>query len=292
MYYHRIRRVLVVVSSNLSFYSVSRQRTTADSRIPQVLQETEREANEDPFGSEDENTVSAAGSSKAPITSIATNPTSSLSPYSAPKPSKKSKPDKFFKKYKLKTFNLEREKPQLLETIASSSVASTNLMNSLKLLNREHVRVCEHTETVHRFETCKALRRQILRYIQFVESEQWLGSLINANDGLVEALMAFEILDKSVDDDSDSDGNEWDGDEAPAKPAGLEPAKEKSVREAFPGLNIAKSPRKSHPTMPLSGQGAAKFVEDEDSEAEDEDDPFADSNAVHTPKTERLGMTW
>lgn len=259
-----------------------------------VLQETEREANEDPFSNEDEDTATATGSSTAPTTSFATKSTPSPSPYSGSKPSKKSKPDKSSKKEKLKTFNLEREKPQLLQTIASSSVASTNLMNSLKLLNREHVRVSEHAETVNRFETCKALRRQVLRYIQFVESEQWLGSLIMANDGLVEALMAYEILDKSVHDDSDSDGNGWDDDEASAKPAKPEPARGKSVQEAFSGLHIAKSPPKSHPTMLLNGQGGIKHAEDGDSEEEDgsEDDPFADSNAVHTPKAERQGMTW
>lgn len=258
-----------------------------------VLQETEREANEDPFGNEDNDTVSPTASSAASLTPAVSNSSLGPNPYSVLKPSKKSKPDKSFKKHKLKTFNLEKEKPQLLQTIASSSVASTNLMNSLKLINREHIRVSEHAETVGRFETCKALRRQILRYIQFVESEQWLGSLINANDGLVEALMAFEILDKSVDDDSDSDGNEWDdGEGAPAKPARPEAAKGKSVQDALSGLNIAKSPPKNHPTMLLNGQGGIKHAEDEDSDGDDEDDPFADSNAVHTPKAERPGMTW
>jgi hypothetical protein len=41
--------------------------------------------------------------------------------------------------------------------------------------------------------------------IQHVESEQWLGTLINANDNLVTALMTFEQLDRSIDADSDSE---------------------------------------------------------------------------------------
>jgi hypothetical protein len=259
-----------------------------------VLQETEREANEDPFGNDDEDTVLSTGNSTAPTTSLTANPMPSLGPYSGSKPFKKSKSDKSTKRQKLKTFNLEKEKPQLLQTIASSSVASTNLTNSLKLLNREHTRVSEDTETVSRFETCKALRRQILRYIQFVESEQWLGSLINANDGLVEALMAYEVLDKSVHDDSDSDGIGEDEEEAPVKPAKPDSARGKSVQEAFSGLHIAKSPPKSHPTMLLNGQGGIKHAESNNSEEENEseDDPFADSNAVHTPKAEWRGMTW
>lgn len=38
-----------------------------------------------------------------------------------------------------------------------------------------------------------------------MESEQWLGPLLHANDELVTALMTFEQLDRSIDADSDSD---------------------------------------------------------------------------------------
>ncbi|KAL6714473.1 hypothetical protein ACLMJK_007897 [Lecanora helva] len=260
-----------------------------------VIQETEREANEDPFGNEDEEVVSKGSSSGRRMSSPPASSASGPNLHTTPKMPKKSKLDKSSKKNKHRAFNLEKEKPEILQAIASSSVASTNLMNALKLLNREHIRVSEHTETVNRFETCKALRRQVLRYIHHVESEQWLGSLINANDDLVDALMAFEILDKSVDDDSDSEGNEWDEseeDEAPAKPARPAPDQRKNVQEAFSGLSLSNPPPKGHPTMLLNGQGGIRHDEDDDSEGDGGDNPFADSNAVHTPKAERPGMTW
>ena len=265
------------------------QVTQAESK---VLQETEREANEDPFGSTEDEPASSASSSMA---------SSSLTPTSiAPTPKhhpKKLKPDKHGKKSRSRAFNLEKEKPQLLQAIASSSVASTNLMNALKLLNREQLRVSEHAETVERFETCKALRRQILRYIQHVESEQWLGSLINANDSLVEALMAYEILDKSVDDDSDSEEQDWSDEEQPTRSPRPEVNKQEDAQAAFSKLNIGAKPGQQHPTMLLSGQGGVEHAkkddaEEDDAEEEEGDDPFADSNAVHTPKTERPGMTW
>ncbi len=104
-----------------------------------------------------------------------------------------------------KQFNLEKEKGQLMETIASASVASTNLINAIKLINRENQRVSDNKECRNRFEQCKVLRRQVLRYIQLVESEQYIGGLLSANDELVKALMAYELMDKSVEDDSDSD---------------------------------------------------------------------------------------
>ncbi|KAL8802292.1 MAG: hypothetical protein Q9223_007623, partial [Gallowayella weberi] len=249
-----------------------------------VLKESEPGEHEDPFG----HSVSVSGGSgpmqslRTPSSSISTTttPTSastgpSLTPYGHPF-TKSSKSHK-----KSKPFNLEKEKPQLLQAIASSSVASTNLMNSLKLINRESKRVSEDPETVKRFETCKLLRRQVLRYIQYVESEQWLGSLIHANEGLVEALMAYEVLDKDLEDDSDSEAesevNEWDSDEAETKGKG----KEKGVRPGFAGLSLGKKPD----VLVNGGKG-----EDSDSE-EDEDNPFGDINAVHTPKEERPGMS-
>ena len=257
-----------------------------------VLQETEREANQDPFGSTEDEPMPGESSSMAPRSlTPKSNAAASITP--TPKyQAKKLKHDKHGKKSKSRTFNLEKEKPQLLQTIASSSVASTNLMNALKLLNREKLRVSEHEETVNRFETCKALRRQILRYIQHVESEQWLGSLINANDSLVEALMAYEILDKSVDDDSDSEEQDWSDEDQPAKSTKPEPEKQAETQAALSKLSIGNKSGKLHPTMRLNGQGAIRHAEDVESEEEEGDDPFADSNAVHTPKTERPGMTW
>ena len=276
---------------------VPRRESSPDQAQSKVLQETEREANEDPFGSVEDEPVSGESSSMAPPSlTPRSNTAASITPTPKYVP-KKLKPDKHGKTSKSKVFNLEKEKPQLLQTIASSSIASTNLMNALRLLDREKIRVSDHEETVNRFDTCKGLRRQILRYIQHVDSEEWLGSLISANDGLVEALMAFEILDKSVDDDSDSEGQEWSDDEEPAKSTRPESDKERNTQEAFSKLDLGKTPDQQPSRMLPKERGGVLHAEDDNSEEEKgeeegEDDPFADSNAVHTPKGERPGMTW
>ena len=207
--------------------------------------------------------------------------------------------DKHGKKIKGKApkpFNLEKEKPQLLQTLASSSVATTNLMNAMKLINRENKRVSEDAEVAKRFETCKALRRQVLRYIQHVESEQWLGSLIHANDELVTALIAYEVLDKSVDDDSDSE------DERNDDTAGTSKGKmQGKLHNDLAGLSLGGVKAPQQPPRPgfiAIPPANSKNKEDDreeevgDIEEEDEDDPFADRNAIHTPKVERPGMTW
>jgi hypothetical protein len=70
------------------------------------------------------------------------------------------------KKKKGKAFNLEEEKETMKNCIAEASVASTNLLNALKLINREKERISENKNAVHHFEFCKLLRRKILRYVR------------------------------------------------------------------------------------------------------------------------------
>ncbi|RHZ61744.1 hypothetical protein CDV55_100677 [Aspergillus turcosus] len=194
------------------------------------------------------------------------------------------------KKLHNRSFSLDREKPEMLQTLASSSVASTNLLNALKRVNRETHRVSEDAECLNRFETCKLLRRQILRYIQHVESEEYLGSLIHANEELVTALMAFEVLDKSIDYDSDSDQDVLE--------SGWSPDRD-DLNESFAGL-VVNPPKPARPPRPLSisvpSSSQKKYISASESETEEDDDdennPFGDRNAIRTPGLERTEPTW
>lgn len=174
-------------------------------------------------------------------------------------------------------FNLEREKGQMLETVASANLASANLLNGLQLINREQQRVSENPEVMNRFETCKQLRRQVLRYIHLVESEQYIGGLLNANDELVKALMAFEIMDKSIDDD-DSD-SEDDSDITQAKLASLKMQEEEPPAKPPRPMSIPMPP------APAPVPAASKQRADPDSEPEEDDDPFGDSNGMYALNT-------
>ena len=192
-----------------------------------VLRETEAEAERENASSPASPTSSDRRGSSPP--SHMSVPSSTLRPVTlGPAPLQSSSIFKKDKKGKHKPFNLEKEKPRLLETIATASVASTNLLNALQLINREEQRVSNNSEVMSRFETCKLLRRQILRYIQLVESDQWIGSLLSANDELVKALIAFEIMDKSIDDDSDSEHERYGNmpPTSPKSPTGIRGAEE------------------------------------------------------------------
>ncbi|OKL55666.1 hypothetical protein UA08_08966 [Talaromyces atroroseus] len=186
-----------------------------------------------------------------------------------------------------KPFNMEKEKPEILQTIASASVASTNLQNALKLVNRETHRVSEDEEVMAQFGKCKHLRHQILRYIQNIESGDLLGSLIHANEELVTGLMAFEVLDKSLDYDSDSEDDEIHF---------------RGIDEGFSGISIGppKPPRPPRPTSIPGFPGnnkASPFNLNElesasESEEDDENNPFGDRNEVPTPSLERHQPAW
>lgn len=250
-----------------------------------VLRETEEQARQDSAADEPPAGIGIGPSS--PRTSVSRPAVQPGLLSAGPNLVTKSKKSK---KNKNKAFSLDREKPQLLQTIASSQVASTNLMNALKLVNREDRRVSEDSEVMSRFETCKQLRRQILRYIQYVESDDFLGGLIHANEELVAALMAFEVLDKSVDDDSDSEMEEA-AHLSRAAAAGRERGEAEkgrdggklSTSEGNAGISLEKKvERRPEP------ESESESEEDDD----DEDNPFGDRNAAATPMMETSGFTW
>ncbi|KAK0875705.1 hypothetical protein LTR87_010490 [Friedmanniomyces endolithicus] len=194
-------------------------------------------------------------------------------------------------------FNLAREKENMTNCIARASIASTNLLNGLQLLDRETQRVSQNPEVLNRFETCKTLRRQILLYIQHVESDEWIGSLVNANDELVKALTAYEIMDRSIDDDSDSD---VDGPPALSTVGHTRNTSADTTQQQLAGLHLSgdpKAPSPAKPPRPAAPTGLAmpakpSFLAAPQDAGEDEDDPFGDGHAAPTPARERPGMTW
>lgn len=253
-----------------------------------VIKETEQPTDQPPMGHSVSISAGQGSSTVLSSPSSAKKPSMTLSGGLSSSGSKKSR-------RRGKPFNLEKERPEILRTIASSSVASTNLMNALKLVNRENERVSENTDVVNRFELCKSLRRQILRYIQHVESDDFLGSLISVNEELVNALMTFEVLDKSVDDDSDSDGDgDGDSDMADHSNPVSPPGHSRAISEGFAGLRMdgpAKPPRPARPMSvsysrpPLPTHAPREDLESasdesDDEEDDDEDNPFGDRNAI------------
>ena len=137
---------------------------------PQELRKREQnpfEADEDNEEEESPTRGHRHSQSQSSRSATPTQPTSLFGSQPSSTATMKSKKEKDKKggKKKSKPFNLEAEKPVLKNCIAESSVASTNLLNALRLINRENERISENQAAVGYFETCKLLRRKILRYV-------------------------------------------------------------------------------------------------------------------------------
>lgn len=95
-----------------------------------------------------------------------------------------------------KPFNFEEEKPQILTAIANASQAASNLVNAMTLVNTQQ----ESLESNERVQECldkvKQVRKQIVRYVQLVESEEMMGVLIETNDRIIAALENYDLLTK------------------------------------------------------------------------------------------------
>ncbi|KAJ3489580.1 hypothetical protein NLI96_g2021 [Meripilus lineatus] len=103
-------------------------------------------------------------------------------------------------------FNFEEEKPQILTSIANASQASNNLVNAITLVNTEHDSLQENERVQECLEAAKLARKQIVRYIQMVENEDMIGTLIDTNERIITALETYDKLTKpSVTEDDVKD---------------------------------------------------------------------------------------
>ncbi|KAK4248529.1 hypothetical protein C7999DRAFT_31021 [Corynascus novoguineensis] len=276
------------------YKELPRRKRVVTQEQSKVIKETENPFGED--DEEDEDKPSPAGPSGGHFRSSSQSNPLAKQTYTG-YDTKRKKKDK--KSKKSKPFNLAAEQDKMKSHIADASIAATNLMNMLQTINREKERISDNQIAVLRFEACKDLRRKILRYIHNVESEQWLGSLLNANDALVTALMTFEQLDRSIDADSDSD------DELAAqahlyrmateKAKGKEPSSPtRPPTQAMASMHLGSPSSPARPPPPPRPSAATKpsilsprphVVSNSDVDAdteddEDEDNPFADRNAL------------
>ncbi|KAM5430604.1 hypothetical protein McanMca71_005430 [Microsporum canis] len=163
---------------------------------------------------------------------------------------------------------------RIKRTVAEVGFAITRLENAMKLVNREKMRVSEDKEVMCRVGECKALRAELLRFIHKLDDENYIGILIHSHEEVINALLAFEVMDKSVDDDSDSED-------------------ESELSHA----NTQNSPPPKPPrpqTVPSLQVDKYKDLESESEQSEDDDidNPFGDRNAISTPALEKSGMTW
>lgn len=129
--------------------------------------------------------------------------------------------------------DMKREGPRIRALISDATAASTSLRNALASLP-SNTAANSDPELQSLFLRARVVRKKVLRYLQLVTGGEHLGSLVEANDRLVEALTAYdhasERPDNSVqcdeeatDDFSEAYSNssyEEDNDDASSNPFG------------------------------------------------------------------------
>ncbi|KAF8973631.1 hypothetical protein BDZ97DRAFT_381722 [Flammula alnicola] len=89
-------------------------------------------------------------------------------------------------------FDFEKDKPKVLASIVEASQASSNLHNAITLVNL----ATDKLETNERVQEClakaKQARKPVVRYIQLVENEEVIGTLIETNDRIMAALEMYD----------------------------------------------------------------------------------------------------
>jgi anion-transporting ArsA/GET3 family ATPase len=126
-------------------------------------------------------------------------------------------------------FDFEKEKPQILNTIAETSQAASNLVNALKVcgpdegcrvraltslpkfVNPEHESIQSNERVLECLEKAKQARKRVVRYIQvcrssytlrkhclcckqLVENEELIGTLLETNERIIDALQQYDLV--------------------------------------------------------------------------------------------------
>lgn len=230
-----------------------------------------------------------------------------------------------------RVMSLEKERPVILQTIASANQAATNLTNALRHVNKEDPSFLKLPAVSRNHAECRQLRKKVLHYIAGIQSEDWVGTLLETNDNLVAALQLYENY-KSVAEVPDSDeeaqaqaqiqreyhdeifgassssNNQASpararrGDErAPPKPArpggapGTPPAISRSNKPGSIAISPAQQQRRRRPEPETESEEESEAEEEEILSEGDEDDPFANRNedlALKTPAVEKSQPKW
>ncbi|ORY66925.1 hypothetical protein BCR35DRAFT_308360 [Leucosporidium creatinivorum] len=105
-------------------------------------------------------------------------------------------------------FNFEKEKPQILTSVAAGTQSAQALINALQHVNREKESVFDN----ERVQTCLAKvkndRKAVVRYIRLVDMDaegDFIGTLIATNEQILASLALYDRMSKPVELDSDDE---------------------------------------------------------------------------------------
>ncbi|KAI1000523.1 hypothetical protein K3495_g7674 [Podosphaera aphanis] len=187
-------------------------------------------------------------------------------------------------KEKTTKYSISQKKTLVKNSIAEASVAATCLMNVLRSMSNQQDQISRNEAALSHLKTCKSLRKTIINYIQNIDDEELISALLHANDQLVNAITIFEQLTNSTDADSDSD-DEFTHQNNHYNLKSNNSEGNHTVHQ-LASINTHQKSDTNRLALP-SRQDLGRV-----SLNEDEDNPFADRNAVSTPMLEASNFEW
>ncbi|CAO3644135.1 unnamed protein product [Mucor hiemalis] len=95
-------------------------------------------------------------------------------------------------------WDFEKAKPKIMQEIALATQSANNLVNALRLINttkdnwENDMRRDHNIQQAH--QRCEEEKKKIVRYARLVEDEEWIGTLLAANEDLLKALDMYDIM--------------------------------------------------------------------------------------------------
>ncbi|EGV59952.1 hypothetical protein PSN45_002323 [Yamadazyma tenuis] len=216
--------------------------------------------------------------------------------------------------YRIPQINYKVEAPNIRSTLADAQTHTTALNNYLILL-APGVSPLDDQKTQQEFEKCKKARRSVLKYLQYVGAgdpseksrevlqmdEEFLGSLIAANESLVEVFKKFDFQAGYTDenpapnyDDEESSGESYytsesedesnDVDALAENVRGYHVAEGSSSTAPVSAPPRVKSPPPPRPSKPAALAAPPK-IQRTNTNATVSSDPFGDLNEVDGQKS-------
>lgn len=86
----------------------------------------------------------------------------------------------------------------MLTSIANASQAANNLVNAITLVNPDTDSLQTNERVQDCLEKAKLARKPIVRYIQLVENEELIGTLIDTNERIIASLEMYDKVKSST----------------------------------------------------------------------------------------------
>ncbi|ODQ78799.1 hypothetical protein BABINDRAFT_9033 [Babjeviella inositovora NRRL Y-12698] len=196
------------------------------------------------------------------------------------------------KQFRIPKIDYLKERPKIQTLLAQTAQHSTALANLITQLPAGTLAI-DDRRCYAEFDICRQLRRKILRYLQLVDSEEFLGSLIAANDSVIATLQRFSDACKEKHDDSYYETESEDERNTSVRSAsdgrsGLSLGNN-SLDNSGISLNNSRASlddkmeevlrnKRAPPPPPTRRKPLSQRVEEGDSESEE--DPFGDTHMV------------